>query len=129
MSDVVREALTQHLKKNTTLDIFPEVLPQGLKGGVVVTRTFVNRYRSKTGLTGLTESRVTITAIGERKLSIRSAADSIEALLTGFNGNMEGVQVKVISLEDQDDAYDEAVNAHLISSVYKIIHLNEEVAE
>lgn len=131
--DKLREAVSSYIQFHpaivaSPLDaIFPEVLPQSFKGvGAVISRTFVDRKRDKLGLTGITESRVRIATMGKRKLDLCRASDAIESILAGYKGNMNGIIIKSIALDDQDDDHDETVESHIILSTYVIIHENEE---
>ena len=108
--------------------IFPGVLPSNLTlyPAAAVDRIFTDRKRWKLGLTGITESRINIAVIGNRKLDVNRASDAIESVLNDFHrGSMEGLQVKSISLEEQADLYDQNVDLYQVSSDYMVTHENE----
>ncbi|MTI95181.1 MAG: hypothetical protein FH749_06790 [Firmicutes bacterium] len=133
--DTLREVVIQYLKQHPAIKqsplkgVFPETIPQGFKqpAAAAVSRTFTDRKRSKLGLTGITESRVSITVAARRKLDAARGSDAIETALVGFfRGDMGGLTIKSIALDDQDDFYDDEVDSYLIASVYNIWHENEK---
>ena len=129
--DVLREAVTGYLKENVTaLDgrIYPEAIPQNEKNypAAAISRLFVDRKRSKLGLTGISESRISVSIVAPRKIEAVRAADQVEAVLTGFfAGQMGNVQVKSIVMTEQVDFWDDRVEKHQVSSDYLITHANE----
>lgn len=132
-TDTLREAFIAYLKGNSTVTalfaarLYPEAIPQKSQSpAAAISRTFVDRKRDKLGLTGFTESRVTVEVSAERKLEAARGSDGIESALSSFKGDMNGVNIKWIKMDDQDDFFDDTVSKYVITSVYIIWHENEE---
>jgi len=136
IDDVLREKVIAYLKDDEGVAevlgsrIFPEVLPGNLTSfpAAAITRTFTDRKRSKTGLTGITDSRVAITTQSPRKKEAVAAANAIESAMEKLNDtrDMKGLEIKKTDLADQDDFYVQQIERHQIESEYLVTHQNEE---
>lgn len=136
IEDILRERVIEYLKDDEKVEnvlsgrIFPEVLPGNLSNfpAAAITRTFTDRKRSKTGLTGITDSRVAITTQSPRKKEAVAAANAIENAMEKLNDtrDMKGLEVKKAELSDQDDFYVQQIDRHQIESEYLVTHQNEE---
>jgi len=139
MSDILREAVTDYLKNNANLlnkRIYPEAIPQHVKTypAAAISRLFVDRKRSKLGLTGISESRVSVSILDPDKIDAVRAADEVEKVFTDFfSGKMTvtiddkqyTLHVKSIVMAEQVDFYNDLVDKHQVTSDYIITHENE----
>lgn len=129
---VIEEALAAHILADADITaligdrIYPNVAPQDAELPLLVYQRISSpRVRSQSGPSGLAHPRFQIRAKAASYSEARDLAGKVRVSLDGFAGTMGGgggVSVGATFLDNERDAYEDALKAHSVPMDFIIWH-------
>ncbi len=103
--------------------VYPVVAPQGehKNDRIVIVRSGGSRIGSFDG-PGLAKARIQVGCFSESYVDAKALADVVRELLDNFKGTMGSVNVRSVTLIDDQDQFDDATRNHWVAMIFSFMH-------